>query len=431
MERFPASVLEDLFGWMRRHARLALAVSGGGDSTALMHLCTRWRATAPVPELHVLSVDHGLYPDSAAVARQVCAQAQMLGLPCTVLRWEGDKPQTGIEEAARTARHALLAEWCAQHGAALVMAHTLEDQAETLLMRLARGAGLDGLAAMARETTMPGAPVPLLRPLLGVSRKTLRDWLRTEGIDWHEDPANADTRFERVRLRQAWPQLAALGLTPERLARSAERLQRARAACTHYTTEAWERHVRQHALGWLQLPINALRALPEEIALRLLARAVVHVRGLPEAGRDMAGLERLLRWLREDMEPRARTLAGVHFQRHAERLMVGREPGRIGPPVMLSPLREKIVWDDRYQLRFSGLRAPLRIMALAQVPDDTVLPEEAPGRPADVPIFAWRAQPAVLADDAPVALPLMGWRKPDAPFDAVECSPYGSSSTSQ
>ena len=246
---FSASELESLFGWMRRHARLALAVSGGGDSTALMHLCARWRNTAdtPVPDLHVLSVDHGLHPDSAAVARRVCARARALGLPCTVLRWQGDKPETGIEEAARTVRHALLAEWCMAHGAALVMAHTLEDQAETLLMRLARGAGLDGLAAMVRETTAPGAPVPLLRPLLGVSRSALRDWLREEGIDWHEDPANTDERFERVRLRRAWPHLTALGLIPEKLALSADRLRRAREACAHYTDQAWREHVRRHA----------------------------------------------------------------------------------------------------------------------------------------------------------------------------------------
>ena len=428
---FSASEMEELFGWMRRHARLALAVSGGGDSTALMHLCARWRESSPVPDLHVLSVDHGLHADSAAVARRVCARAEELGFPCSVLRWEGAKPQTGIEEAARAARHALLAQWCMEHGAALVMAHTLEDQAETLLMRLARGAGLDGLAAMARESVVPGTSVPLLRPLLGISRQTLRDWLREEGIEWHEDPANADERFERVRLRRAWPRLATLGLTPERLARSAERLRRARETCAHYTSEAWEKHVRRHALGWLELPIEILRALPEEIALRLLARAIVHVRGLPEAGRDMAGLERLLHWLREEDAPDARTLAGVHFQRRAGKLLAGREPGRIGPPLTLTPPREEIVWDDRYRLRFSGLRAPLRSMALEQALKETVLPEEASACPADVPAFAWRAQPAVLADDALVALPLSGWRATSAPFDTVNCTPYGSNSTSQ
>ena len=426
MERFSAQHLEELFGWMCPHGPLALAVSGGGDSTALMHLCARWRETSgkPVPALHVLSVDHGLHAESAAVARRVCAQARELGLPCAVLRWEGEKPHTGIEEAARAARHALLAEWCAAHDAALVMAHTLDDQAETLLMRLARGAGLDGLTAMAREAMVPGfaPPVALLRPLLGVSRQTLRTWLQEQNIDWHEDPANADKRFERVRLRNAWPQLAALGLTPEKLALSARRLQRAKAACAHYTGEAWGRHARWHDLGWLELPIEALRTPPEEIALRLLARAAAKARGLAQAGRDMAGLERLLRWLRETDTPRARSLAGVHFERHGETLLVGREPGRIGPPLELSPPAMEIIWDDRLRLRFSNLRTPLRVMALAQVLKTTVPPKDAPSRPPRAPAFAWRAQPAVLADDALIALPLTGWQAADAPFAAVRAT---------
>jgi len=189
--------------------------------------------------------------------------------------------------------------------------------------------------------------------------------------------------------------------------------------------------VRRHALGWLELSFDVLRALPEEIALRLLARAIVHVRGLPEAGRDMAGLERLLHWLREEDAPDARTLAGVHFQRRAGKLLAGREPGRIGPPLTLTPPREEIVWDDRYRLRFSGLRAPLRIMALGQMPAEAALPAEAPARPADASVFAWRAQPAVLVDDVLVAMPLSGWRAASAPFDTVDCTPYGSSSTSQ
>ena len=423
---FSASELEELFGWMRRHARLALAVSGGGDSTAMMHLCARWRDTtpAPPPELHVLSVDHGLHADSAKVAGEVCARAGELGLPCTVLHWEGEKPKTGIEEAARMARHNLLARWCAAHDAALVMAHTLEDQAETLLMRLARGAGLDGLAAMARETVVPGfaPPVALLRPLLGVSRPALRAWLRKQGIDWHEDPANADERFERVRLRNVWSHLAALGLTPEKLALSAQRLQRAKVACTHITDDIWNRQLRRRDPGWLELSIAALRTLPEEIILRLLARAMAEARGLPQAGRDLAGLERLLPWLREEGEnaPRTRTLAGVHFERRGEALLVGREPGRIGPPVELAPPATEIVWDDRLRLRFSGLRAPLRIMALHQALKETALPEGAPSRPAHVPVFVWQAQPAVMVNGVLAALPQSGWHDARAPFDTVQ-----------
>ncbi len=171
-DREAGALLAPLAEW----PRLALAISGGGDSLALMHLAARWAKRLLIPPaLHVLTVDHGLHPESAAVAASVYEKAAALGLPCTVLRWEGEKPATGIEEAARQARYALMADWCRAHEAALVTAHTLDDQAETLLMRLARGSGLDGLAAMRPRGHVPGAPdVPLLRPLLSVSRARLR-----------------------------------------------------------------------------------------------------------------------------------------------------------------------------------------------------------------------------------------------------------------
>lgn len=288
--------LPALFAGLER-VPLALAVSGGADSMALMHMIARWaaredvraayadwwafrvrqllphilsknppkvlelsaaeqasrRAAAP-PHVVVLTVDHGLRSESAEEAAFVATQAQALDLPCRILHWEGEKPATGIQNAAREARRALLvaaidaeaAQLVSQmqeHGVrlrrayrTLVLAHHLEDQAETFLMRLARGSGLDGLLGM-REVDfvnseksgqlghlMVAAKVPARRPLLGVPKARLVATMKSYAAAWVEDPSNADERFERVRVRNALRQLEPLGITADKIALSARRL---------------------------------------------------------------------------------------------------------------------------------------------------------------------------------------------------------------
>ena len=424
-DRKAGALLAPLAEW----PRLALAISGGGDSLALMHLAARWAAHRPEPPaLHVLTVDHGLHPRSAEVAASVCERAAALGLPCTVLRWEGEKPATGIEQAARQARYALMADWCRSYGAALVTAHALEDQAETLLMRLARGSGLDGLSAMPLRGHVPGAPdVPLLRPLLSVPRARLRATLRALGVEWHEDPANADARFERVRLRRAWPLLEELGLTPQQLARSAHRLRRARDALESITHGFLREHAHLHPLGWAVIDLEALLAQPDEIVLRVLARLLGALRGQAEPLRDMTGLEGLLEWLRapEDEAGRARVLAGMRLERRGARLLIGREPGRIGPPTGLRPApRAEADWDGRFHVTIGELRSPALLQSLQQALDaGATLPEDAPHRPTDVPAFAWRAQPTLVHEDHIIALPALHWRAADAPLRTVAIRP--------
>ena len=191
-----------LFSPLLSYDHLALAVSGGSDSVALMVLAARWvQSQADAPNVTVLTVDHGLRPASAEEAAQVGRWARALGLDHAILGWRGAKPSSGLQAAAREARYALMSDWCLEHGAAaIVTAHTANDQAETVMMRLARGSGVDGLAGMMRETL---APWPVLRPLLGVTRARLRAVLTAAGHDWIDDPSNDDTAFERIRMRQA------------------------------------------------------------------------------------------------------------------------------------------------------------------------------------------------------------------------------------
>ncbi|WP_244434174.1 tRNA lysidine(34) synthetase TilS, partial [Azospirillum sp. B506] len=180
---------------------VAVGVSGGGDSVALVLLLRHWVAERG-GTLLALTVDHGLRPESGDEAAAVGQAMARLGVPHRVLRWEGTKPSAGVQAAARTARHRLLGAACAGAGILhLALAHHRDDQAETVLLRLARGSGIDGLAGMA-PVRADGA-VRVIRPLLGFSHDRLLATCRAEGVDWIEDPSNHNPRFARARLRAA------------------------------------------------------------------------------------------------------------------------------------------------------------------------------------------------------------------------------------
>jgi tRNA(Ile)-lysidine synthase len=316
----------------------AVAVSGGADSKALMLLLADWSRAQSRPLPVVLTVDHGLTPDASRVAQDVVNAARRQGLAAHRLVWKGAKPTADIEAAARAARYRLMGNWCDAHDVkALYVAHTLEDQAETFLLRLARGSGLDGLAAMRVR-----APFPLqgferlcvVRPLLDMPRAGLRGWLENRNESWTEDPMNGDPRFARTRVRAAWPALAAAGLSPQRIAAAAAHLGRARDALEDATQELLETACRFEA-GQVALDGARLSAAPSEIGLRALAHVLSHVSGEPYRPR-FDRLERLYRAITDGPFKSARTLHGCRIGRAAKvasvfgpfTLIVLREPAR-------------------------------------------------------------------------------------------------------
>jgi tRNA(Ile)-lysidine synthase len=213
-----------LFAGLDPQGIVIVAVSGGSDSLALLLLANAW-AQAHDITLHAVTIDHGLRPEAAAEAAFVAALCEGLSMDHTTLAWEGVKPLTGLPEAARNARYALIEEFARDIGSDLILTgHTLDDQAETMLMRIRRLGEAEadggstslgrGLAAMPARSVLPGGTL-LARPLLGIERDTLRAYLATFGQSWIEDPTNSDTAYERVRVRR---ELAADRLLKERLA---------------------------------------------------------------------------------------------------------------------------------------------------------------------------------------------------------------------
>jgi tRNA(Ile)-lysidine synthase len=269
-----------LFAGLADAPALVLAVSGGPDSMALMWLAARWRkARTKGPRLMAVTVDHGLRPEAAREARAVKQVAQSLDLPHKTLLWRGDKPTTGVPQAARAMRYRLLAKAAKAAGASHILtAHTRDDQAETLLMRLLRGSGIAGLAAMAAVSEREG--LKLARPLLDVSKARLIATLKAAQLDFADDPTNRDLAFTRPRLRALMPQLAAEGGDARNLARLAGRLARANAAI-EVLTDGAERYLaltgqQPSAAGQHGETYNAraFAGLPDEVRLRLLMRAI-------------------------------------------------------------------------------------------------------------------------------------------------------------
>lgn len=259
----------------------AVAVSGGGDSLALMHLLADFARERGLGAPMVLTVDHGLRKSSATDAKKVAAWARRLGLATKVLTWRGQKPETGIEAAARKARYRLMGDFLVKHKiATLFVGHNQDDQAETFLLRLARGSGLDGLAGMQQRAPWPVegfAGLVLARPLLGLSRDQLRAYLKTKGQAWLDDPMNEDVTFDRVKVRKARDALAGAGLTVPRIAAAAAHLARARESLDVMTAAVVLRAARKRNGAGVLLDAAALAAAPREVGLRALASVLMAV----------------------------------------------------------------------------------------------------------------------------------------------------------
>lgn len=320
-------------------AMLGVAVSGGSDSLGLLHLLHDWRATGG-PELRAATVDHGLRNAAAHEAVEVARLCAGLGVAHDTLAWRDGDGAGNLPDRARRARYALLRGWAAAHGIGdVAVGHTEDDLAETFVMRLSRGSGVDGLAAM-RGRWRQG-PVTFHRPLLDLRRADLQAMLRTRRVSWIEDPTNADPAFERARVRGGLEALAASGLDVPALAGTARRLAEARTALDHAARQAARDIVRIEA-GDILLDRDGLNALSDEVARRILQAALRWINGAeyPPRGDGMS------RFLAAARAGTAMTLQGCVLHAAAATGRIGREYKAVAD--LRAPAHD--IWDGRWRI---------------------------------------------------------------------------------
>jgi tRNA(Ile)-lysidine synthase len=381
---------------------LAVGVSGGPDSLALCLLADRW-ARARGGEVLGLTVDHGLRPESAAEAAATGAWLRARGIAHEILPWRGPKPTSGIQAAARRARHDLLADRC-RGGAILhlLLAHHQDDQIETVAFRERRGSGPDGLAGMPAIREVPG--LRLLRPLLAVAKARLLATLERLGQPWLEDPSNRARRFARARLREE----ALDGLRLERLAAE----QAGRRTALDLETACWlVQHARIDPAGFVLLSQPALRAAPAEVARRALTQALAAVGGGDYPPRSER-LGRLLGELRSAVPAAGRTLAGCRIQGFGDRILICREAGAIHGSATLHPGRA-VLWDGRFLALLSGDGAGIELRALGEAGLRELRAASPTGPVRRLPPPVRAALPCFWIGERPVGAPHLGLAIPE------------------
>lgn len=303
---------------------VAVALSGGPDSMALCWLLSRWAAREGA-QIEALTVDHGLRAEAAAEAAQVGMWiSNWPRVTHTVLKMAPLAGDTRVMENARAARYELLAEWCRDHHIPKIFtAHHQDDQAETFLFRLAKGSGLDGLAAMRRETKYNDALV-IARPLLDVPKEDIVALCRAQHIPYVEDPTNDDSHYARPRLRKSHDVLAAEGLTAKRLAVTAARLARAREALDHYAADAYQAALLERTPDAVTLDHAVLSNAPAETRLRVLLLAFHDIVPLDGYGPRREKIEELAESLFSTAPFRRQTLGGCVFSRDGN-IMIEKE----------------------------------------------------------------------------------------------------------
>ncbi len=322
----PARQLIDagaLFAPLSQFSRIGLAVSGGPDSLALLLLAAEYaRMHDEHDRFVVYSVDHGLRPEAAGEVAFVLETAEAYGLAARGLKWEGKKPTTGVQQAARAARYALMGQAMREDGAEiLITAHHLGDQAETVLMRLAHGSGLEGLRGMDYFSEVDN--VAIVRPLLGVDPVVLAQVVAAAGLTPVGDPSNLDTDYERVRWRYALPQFAALGLDARRLARFADRMRDADQAISAMANAVEV----ETTVGSRRVSHELLKQLPRAAAVKVMGRLLREVGGGLRA-HDLSRIEAITDALRVSPALKRTSLHGCLVSSDGTSIVVQREPGR-------------------------------------------------------------------------------------------------------
>ena len=384
-----------------RRPIIAVAVSGGGDSMALALLLDRWTRERDGGVL-ALSVDHQLRSESRQESEKVGLWLKRRGITHRILTWKGEIPENGIQDAARAARYDLLIKTLRQEGILhLAVAHHQDDQAETVLARLARGSGVDGLASMAASSEMGFGRI--IRPLLGMSRKDLGEYCQMMEQDFINDPSNQNQKFQRVRLRNL---ITNESVDPARLARTASEMGRVRAALEQKTALLLAQGFSLHPSGFGQLSLQSFLSENKEIGLRALS-SILRTLGGRRYPLRFEPLQNLYHSL--DETGLARNLAGCLIRAKKDSILFGREArGMEAAKPIFSDC--PTYWDRRYRVEIKHSATSLQIGALGEERAASIRQQI---KKTDVPRIFWASQPALLRGEDLVAAPNLGYFHPD------------------
>jgi tRNA(Ile)-lysidine synthase len=395
---------------------MAVGVSGGGDSMALCLLADRW-ARERSGSITALIVDHGLRSESSNDAMRVVRWLEARAIECVVLKWHGDKPTSGIQEKAREARYRLMTSWARRFGVLhLLLAHNLEDQAETFLLRFLKGSGIYGLSAM--SAIAEKQTLRLLRPFLGVSRERLRNTLRAWEQDWLEDPSNDNEAFARVRIRKALPALASAGLPPSRLTEMARRSGVLRRVLERAVSDVLVRSCTVFPEGYAMFDADVLFGAPEPVSTRGLSRLITTI-GAARYGPRREKVQRIHRSILQGMEKGA-TLGGCRIVPDNRRtsgggtFLVCRENRRPPSRLAVAP-GAQVLWDERFKVRLKDSEkkgsAPSAWLArLGRVGWAEVVSERPELKKTHIPWPARVTLPALWGAEGVFEVPHLGYR---------------------
>jgi tRNA(Ile)-lysidine synthase len=378
--------LGDIFKPIGEVNHLALAVSGGADSMALLRMAHEWANENTT--LVALTVHHGLRAEAAAEALQVGLWCKQLGILHVVLQWHHAEIRTGIQAKARAARYKLMSDWCLENGfSVLLTAHTADDQAETVVMRTARTKSAASLAGIWPVRDWNG--IRVVRPVLHLRRQQLRDYLNRVGQGWVEDPSNSDEAFERVRVRRA------LNGHVHDFVKQAEHAQM-QISAQGQVSAAWaSQHFIIHETGYLTVNRKAFDLLDDGLGEAAVKR-MIDCCGTHPRKTEREEHFALLHWLHGEGQGR-RCLGGAVFVKRREVVLVGREVGRIAGVGVSVAQGEDVVWDDRFVLNVPPNAQVLPIGHIAGLK-----------RRQDLPAFVQAGLPAVVKDGKLWSVPHLG-----------------------
>ncbi len=372
-------------------AQIAVAVSGGADSMALTLLLNEWGQDHNC-KINALTVNHGLRKEAAKEAEQVRKWLKKCNINHHILTYSGEKPQSNIQEEARNIRYSLMLEWCkANNISSLFVAHHMEDQAETFLLRLERGSGIDGLAAMLPVSERDG--IHIRRPLLEVTKNQLKQYLNRQNQKWIDDPSNNDTAHKRNNLRKVLQKIGDItdSVLTKRLADTAHHMARARAALELESTRHMAACVTLHPAGFCTFHHEKFVNIPEEIALRILSRILITISGSREKPR-FDKLENLYNSILDNPDRlRGVTLHGCKVfkppRKKQQLVFIYREPARIQENLAVTK-DIPLTWDSRFTIEFSGQNDSGLVVGVVEN-----LPENLPK--TDIPTQIIRTFPAL------------------------------------